>query len=126
MITLHERGVWLVGGTPVDAYSVPAAEARKRTMAWRILQAHNRSDDPNQLRVSFDAMLSHDITYVGIIQQARASGMTEVMADGKREQVYTCLWGSRMRDARPFEDEDIARSMAKKIGGCVVISARKE
>lgn len=56
----------------------------------------------------------------------RASGMTEVMADGKREQVYTYLWGSRMRDARPFEDEDIARSMAKKIGGCVVISVKKE
>lgn len=77
MITLHERGVWLVGGAPADAFDVPAAEARKRTMAWRILQAHNRSGDPEKLRVGFDAMLSHDITYVGIIQQARASGMTE-------------------------------------------------
>ena len=77
MITLHERGVWLVGGAPADAFDVPAAEARKRTMAWRILQTHNRSGDPEKLRVGFDAMLSHDITYVGIIQQARASGMTE-------------------------------------------------
>ena len=48
MITLHERGVWLVGGAPADAFDVPAAEARKRTMAWRILQAHNRSGDPEK------------------------------------------------------------------------------
>ena len=53
------------------------------------------------------------------------SGMTETAADGTKQPVYTCLWGCRMRDARPFEDENIARIMAKKIGGCVVISVKK-
>ena len=46
-------------------------------MAWSILQAHNISGDPEHLQIRFDAMVSHDITYVGIIQQARASGMKE-------------------------------------------------
>ena len=54
------------------------------------------------------------------------SGLTEVAADGTRQPVYTCLWGCRMRDAKPFEDEGLARSMAKNIGGCVVISVKKE
>lgn len=43
-------------------------------MAYKILQAHNTSGDPNRLKIRFDALVSHDITYVGIIQQARASG----------------------------------------------------
>lgn len=56
----------------------------------------------------------------------RNSGLTEIVADGTRQPVYTCLWGCRMRDAMPFEDEALARSMAKRIGGCVVISVKKE
>lgn len=56
----------------------------------------------------------------------KASGMTEIAVDGQRHEVYTCLWGCRMRDAKPFEDEGTARSIAKKIGGCVVISVKKE
>ncbi|MBR2226794.1 MAG: hypothetical protein IJ893_02875 [Bacteroidales bacterium] len=54
------------------------------------------------------------------------SGLTEVTADGTRQPVYTCLWGCRMRDAKSFKDEGLARSMAKRIGGCVVISVKKE
>lgn len=53
------------------------------------------------------------------------SGLTEVAADGSRQKVYTCLWGGRMRDARPFEKESDARYMAKIIGGCVVISVKR-
>ena len=45
-------------------------------MAWRVISAHNRSGDPERLCLHFDSMTSHDITYVGIIQTARASGMT--------------------------------------------------
>ena len=55
----------------------------------------------------------------------RASGMTEVMADGKREQVYTCLWGDQRRDAKVFLDESEANRMANAAGHCVVISAKK-
>ena len=51
-------------------------EAKKGTMAYGILAAHNTSGSMERLQIRFDAMASHDITYVGIIQTARASGMT--------------------------------------------------
>jgi hypothetical protein len=50
-------------------------EAKKGTIAYSILKAHNTSDSMDQLRIKFDSMASHDITFVGIIQTARASGM---------------------------------------------------
>ena len=77
MIQLTDHGVFLVDGEVRDSAPVSAQEARQQTMAWNILQAHNTSGDPEHLKVRFDAMVSHDITYVGIIQQARASGMKE-------------------------------------------------
>ena len=82
MITLHNNGVFLAGGVPAAAGPVSPEEGRKRTMAWSILQAHNISGDPEHLQIRFDAMVSHDITYVGIIQQARASGMKEFPIPG--------------------------------------------
>ena len=75
MITLHPSGVFLADGVPCEAAPISPEEGRRQTMAWRILQAHNTSGDPSRLKIRFDAMVSHDITYVGIIQQARASGM---------------------------------------------------
>ena len=77
MIQLTDHGMYLVNGVPQETAATAQEEARRRTMAWQILQAHNVSPDPMQLRIRFDAMVSHDITYVGIIQQARASGMKE-------------------------------------------------
>lgn len=77
MITLHDNGTFLVNGVPCASGPVPSEEGRRQTMAWSILQAHNLSGNPETLKIRFDAMLSHDITYVGIIQQARASGMRE-------------------------------------------------
>ena len=68
MITLHDHGVFLVNGVPCADASISPAEGRRQTMAWSILQAHNAGDDPENLKIRFDAMLSHDITYVGIIQ----------------------------------------------------------
>ena len=50
-------------------------EARKGTMAYRILKAHNTSGNMQELQIKFDKMVSHDITFVGIIQTARASGL---------------------------------------------------
>ena len=75
MIQLHENSIYLVDGRPEEKASIPQNEARKQTMAWQILQAHNTSGDPERLKIRFDAMVSHDITYVGIIQQERASGV---------------------------------------------------
>ena len=76
---LHDHGVFLVNGVPQT--TAPAgmteAEAKKGTIAYGILKAHNTSDSMQDLRMKFDSMTSHDITYVGIIQTARASGMKE-------------------------------------------------
>ena len=56
-----------------DAAAVAAAKTG--TMAYNIMQAHNTSGDAENLKIKFDAMASHDITFVGIIQTARASGL---------------------------------------------------
>ena len=75
MIELTQHGTYLVNGVPCEGVPIPPEEAKRQTMAYKILQAHNTSGDPNRLKIRFDALVSHDITYVGIIQQARASGM---------------------------------------------------
>lgn len=74
---LHDHGVYLVNGQLTDTAPahVTEAEARKGTIAYGILKAHNTAPDMKDLRIKFDSMTSHDITYVGIIQTARASGM---------------------------------------------------
>ena len=76
---LHDTGVYLVNGVPQTSApaGVTEADAKKGTIAYGILKAHNTGDSMQDLRMKFDSMTSHDITYVGIIQTARASGMTE-------------------------------------------------
>ena len=76
---LHDTGVYLVNGVPQTEApaGVTDEEARKGTIAYGILKAHNTSGSMQELRMKFDSMTSHDITYVGIIQTARASGMKE-------------------------------------------------
>ena len=95
MIALSSGGVYLVDGMPVsrqDGFPSPS-EGRSRTMAYSILHAHNSSENPNQFRITFDALASHDITYVGIIQTARASGLQEfprALCDDKLPQQSVC------------------------------------
>ncbi|MDR0624426.1 MAG: hydratase, partial [Treponema sp.] len=91
MIELYQTGVWLLRGSEIirddeegraklknlgggPGKPLSPEEGRKGTMAWGILSAHNSGDEKN-LRIKFDSLTSHDITYVGIIQTARASGM---------------------------------------------------
>ena len=85
MIKLYDGGVYLVGGNKIvpeaEAAGVPELagacpeEAKKGTIAYSILKAHNQNDNMDKLRIKFDSMASHDITFVGIVQTARASGM---------------------------------------------------
>ena len=77
MVELIKTGVYLVDGQPVPATAGMEAPdtAREKTMAYKVLRAHDRSDDPKKLRLKFDALISHDITFVGIIQTAKASGL---------------------------------------------------
>ena len=77
MVKLTEKGVFLVDGKVSETASLSPAEARKNTITYSILKSHNLSGNDEKLNIRFDAMLSHDITYVGIIQTARASGLKE-------------------------------------------------
>ena len=74
MLRITNSPVIYQGGTFVPAAPRPAAE-RTGTIARAILEAHNTSSSLERLALKFDAMASHDITYVGSIQTARASGM---------------------------------------------------
>ena len=83
MIKLYDTGVYLLNGRDIvaderelEARTGRAADreaARRGTMAWSILRDHNTSGSMDELKLKFDSMTSHDITYVGIIQTARAS-----------------------------------------------------
>jgi aconitate hydratase len=75
MITVHNQGMCRQKGALVPAAKTEAGV--QATMAYAILKAHNTSGSMERLSLRFDAMASHDITYVGIIQTARASGMKE-------------------------------------------------
>lgn len=89
MIKLYEGGAYLVNGKDIiedgadqeeilksrTGSAVSRQEAAKNTMAYNILNAHNTSNNMEKLQIKFDKLTSHDITFVGIIQTARASGL---------------------------------------------------
>ncbi|WP_337491177.1 hydratase [Vescimonas sp.] len=118
MIQCFDKGVFLENGQLTETAPVPAARARESTMAWQILQAHNVSGDPERLQVRFDAMVSHDITYVGIIQQARASGMKEFPLPYALTNCHNslCAVGGTINE----DDHMFGLSAAKKYGGIYV------
>ena len=130
MVKLHDGGVYLVRGAEIvpekDAGKVrqltgqdaDKAEAKKGTIAYGILQAHNQSGDPDALRIKFDALTSHDITYVGIIQTARASGMTTFPVP----YVLTCCHNSLCAVGGTINEDDhmFGLTAAQKYGGIYV------
>ena len=118
MMTLHDEGIFLVNGATSAQAPVSPEEGRRQTMAWNILQAHNTSGDPDNLKIRFDAMLSHDITYVGIIQQARASGMKEFPIPYALTNCHNslCAVGGTINE----DDHVFGLSAAKKYGGIYV------
>ena len=118
MIQCFDKGVFLKDGHIAQAAEIPAVRARENTMAWQILQAHNVSGDAERLQVRFDAMVSHDITYVGIIQQARASGMKEFPIPYALTNCHNslCAVGGTINE----DDHMFGLSAAKKYGGIYV------
>ena len=118
MIQLHEQGVFLVDGKPCDQGFEPKEEAKKKTIAYSILQAHNKSEDPEKLQITFDAMVSHDITYVGIIQTARGSGLKEFPMPYAMTNCHNslCAVGGTINE----DDHVFGLSAAKKYGGIYV------
>ncbi len=118
MIEKHEKGVYLRGGVPAAAAGADAA-AREKTIAYRILRAHEAGGKPGgKLRIRFDAMLSHDITYVGVIQTARASGMTEFPLPYALTNCHNslCAVGGTINE----DDHAFGLSAAQKYGGIYV------
>ena len=84
MIQLADGGAYLLHGTElvtdpaqVKALGLDQEQARKNTIAYNILKDHNTSGNMEKLKIKFDKLTSHDITFVGIIQTARASGLTK-------------------------------------------------
>ncbi|MCD8104678.1 MAG: hydratase [Lachnospiraceae bacterium] len=130
MIKLFENGAWLVRGTEIipeaDAAKVPSVcgkkaekeEDRKGTIAYSILKAHNTSDDMSHLKIRFDAMTSHDITFVGIIQTAKASGMEKFPIPYVLTNCHNslCAVGGTINE----DDHVFGLSAAKKYGGIYV------
>lgn len=130
MVKLYDEGIYLIGGTEVVPESESARieqltgkpadkkAAAEGTIAHGILTAHNTSDDDEHLEIKFDAMASHDITYVGIIQTARASGMEKFPLP----YVLTCCHNSLCAVGGTINDDDhlFGLSAAKKYGGIYV------
>lgn len=92
--------------------------ARKNTMAYQILMKHNTSGDPDRLRLRFDALASHDITYVGIVQTARASGLEEFPLPYVLTNCHNslCAVGGTINE----DDHIFGLSAAQKYGGIYV------
>ncbi|MDD3429955.1 MAG: hydratase [Oscillospiraceae bacterium] len=124
MIKLYDSGVYLVDGkqiieNPAEAgISLSKSEAAKNTMAYSILQAHNTSGDENKLKLKFDAMASHDITFVGIVQTARASGLEKFPIPYVLTNCHNslCAVGGTINE----DDHMFGLSAAKKYGGIYV------
>ncbi|HOS19132.1 MAG TPA: aconitase family protein, partial [Clostridia bacterium] len=120
MIELTSRGVYLVEGKVQEnaPVSVTPDEGREGTIAYRILRAHNVSKDPKKLQLKFDCLMSHDITYVGIIQTARASGLTEFPMPYAMTNCHNslCAVGGTINE----DDHVFGLSAAKKYGGIFV------
>lgn len=116
---LWENGAFLSGGKLVE--SVPgknSAECAKNTIAYSILQKHNTSGDASKLKIKFDKITSHDITYVGIIQTARASGLEKFPIPYVLTNCHNslCAVGGTINE----DDHMFGLTCAQKYGGIYV------
>ena len=125
MIQLLEGGTYLVNGTELvepakaAAQGLPAPEeAAKQTMAYNILKDHNTSGNMEKLQIKFDKLTSHDITFVGIIQTARASGLEKFPVPYVLTNCHNslCAVGGTINE----DDHMFGLTCAKKYGGVYV------
>lgn len=142
MVKLSDKGAFILGGrlivpdadrlspeaiaaalaeaglAPSSGQNMTREKARTGTMTYRILSAHNRSGDMGNLKLRFDSLASHDITYVGIIQTARASGLTEFPVPYVLTNCHNslCAVGGTIN----ADDHAFGLSAAQKYGGIFV------
>ena len=122
MVTYHPRGAYFADGKLVWAdeaqgFAAPQ-DARQQTIAYSIFRAHNKSADPDKLRLKFDALISHDITFVGIIQTAKASGLKQFPIPYAMTNCHNslCAVGGTINE----DDHAFGLSAARKYGGIYV------
>ncbi len=132
MIRLSEGGAYLLNGTTIVpdgaeaaaqmqssiGREVSKADAAQNTMAYRILKEHNTSGNMEKLKIKFDKLTSHDITFVGIIQTARASGLQKFPIPYVLTNCHNslCAVGGTINE----DDHMFGLSCAKKYGGVYV------
>ncbi len=122
MVEIIRQGAYLLDGQIVpagQAQGQPAPDkAREKTIAYSILRAHNRGEDPGKLRLKFDALISHDITFVGIVQTAKASGLKAFPVPYAMTNCHNslCAVGGTINE----DDHAFGLSAAKKYGGIYV------
>ena len=132
MVTLLEGGAYLVNGTDIVPDNAKAAaaikaktgkevskeEARRQTIAYGILESHNTSGNMEKLKIRFDKLTSHDITFVGIIQTARASGLQKFPMPYVLTNCHNslCAVGGTINE----DDHMFGLTCAKKYGGVYV------
>ena len=128
MIKLYDTGVYLVNGTQIaedpaqvqqmTGRAVTQEEAAAQTMAYNILKDHNTSGNMERLQIKFDKLTSHDITFVGIIQTARASGLEKFPVPYVLTNCHNslCAVGGTINE----DDHMFGLTCAKKYGGVYV------
>lgn len=119
MVKLYEDGIYLLNGKNiVTEYDMSKEEAKKGTIAYSILKSHNTNSSMDNLKIKFDAMASHDITFVGIIQTAKASGMKKFPLPYVLTNCHNslCAVGGTINE----DDHMFGLSAAKKYGGIYV------
>lgn len=130
MIRLSENGVYIVNGEVLEdgpdigerlgklGVSITKEEAKKNTLAYGILRAHNKSEDMENLKLKFDCLASHDITFVGIVQTAIASGIKKFPVPYALTNCHNslCAVGGTINE----DDHLFGLSSAKKFGGMYV------
>ena len=115
---LWDKGAYLVNGKLAESASNSQADGSKKTMAYSILQKHNTSGDDSKLKIKFDKITSHDITYVGIIQTARASGLEKFPLPYVLTNCHNslCAVGGTINE----DDHMFGLTCAQKYGGIYV------
>jgi len=130
MINLYEKGAYLVNGTELvdednteklaqlTGSALSKEEARQNTIAYGILSDHNTSGNMDKLMIKFDTLTSHDITFVGIIQTARASGIEKFPVPYVLTNCHTslCAVGGTINE----DDHMFGLTAAKRYGGMYV------
>ena len=123
MIKLYNKGAFLVNGTQLVedvavCQGITKEEAAKQTIAYNILKEHNTAPDMDRLKIKFDKLTSHDITFVGIIQTARASGLEKFPIPYVLTNCHNslCAVGGTINE----DDHMFGLTCAKKYGGVYV------